>query len=282
MKLNFSYIYSKLKGGFMNHPYKSIFLTIITIFALSTIASANKCIDAMFQQNTTHFSDVEQEFHRDSTYFNEGGNEWTHKYVYESGKLVEMRYDPKNENEKINILRFYYDVDESVLKKTGAEYIISKCNAHDTLCYEQKLYENGVYEGVAISKMLPNYASSETIESSTHWFTEYFIKSDSIIIKEYFDYNTDSVRTSQKFYAADPNDELKCYQYDAKGQIDYTLLYKPNEKGYSISIDGGSYFREFFFVKTAKPSSIRKTLKHAKIPPKARYFDLLGRFKFSK
>jgi uncharacterized Zn finger protein (UPF0148 family) len=137
-------------------------------------------------------------------------------------------------------------------------------------------------EGVAISKMLPNYASSETIESSTHWFTEYFIKSDSIIIKEYFDYNTDSVRTSQKFYAADPNDELKCYQYDAKGQIDYTLLYKPNEKGYSISIDGGSYFREFFFVKTAKPSSIRKTLKHAKIPPKARYFDLLGRFKFSK
>ena len=261
---------------------KHLIFVSVFLLTLSTVASANTCTEAMFQRSITPFSDTEREFHSDSTYFNERGNEWTHKYIYENGKLVEMRYDPKDANEEIGVLRFYYDVDESILKKTGTEYIISKCNANDTLCYEQKLYENGVYEGVVISKILPNYASSETIESSTHWFTEYFIKSDSVIVKEYFDYGTDSVRTSQKIYAADPNDDNKCYQYDAEGQIDYTLLYKPNEKGYSISIDEGSYFREFFFVKTDKSSSIRKTRKLIKIAPKARYFDLLGRFKFTK
>lgn len=261
---------------------KQFILISIAVFLFSAMASANTCTEAMFQRSITPFSDTEREFHSDSTYFNERGNEWTHKYIYENGKLVEMRYDPKDANEEIGVLRFYYDVDESILKKTGTEYIISKCNANDTLCYEQKLYENGVYEGVVISKILPNYASSETIESSTHWFTEYFIKSDSVIVKEYFDYGTDAVRTSQKIYAADPNDDNKCYQYDADGQIDYTLLYKPNEKGYSVSIDGGSYFREFFFVKTDNSSSIRKTRKPIKIAPKARYFDLLGRFKFTK
>lgn len=268
----------------MSHfSFSKHFISIsIAVLLFSAMASANKCIDAVFHNRLTPFSDIEQEFHNDSTYFNDSGNEWTHKYIYENGKLVEMRYDPKNANEEIKVLRFYYNVDESVLKKTGTEYIISKCNANDTLCYEQKLYENGVYEGVIISKILSDYASDETIESSTHWFTENFIKSDSLIVKQYFDYDTESVRTSQKIYAADPNDDNKCYQYNADGQIDYTLLYKPNEKGYSVSIDGGSYFREFFFVKTDKSSSLRNTVKPVKFAPKARYFDLLGRFKFTK
>jgi len=261
---------------------KSFFLVSIAVLTLNTISLANKCTDVWFTHLANPYLNPESEFHIDSSYFNENENEWTHKFVYENGKLVEMRYDPKNENEEIEILRFYYDVDESVLKKTGVEYIISKCNAHDTLCYEQKLYEKGVYEGVIISKIMPNYASSETIESSTHWFTEYILKTDSIIVKQYFDYNTDSVRTSQKVYAADPNNDNKCYEYDADGQIKYTLLYKPNEKGYSVSIESGTYFREFFFIKTKGTSSIHKTRKPVKIAPKARYFDLLGRYKFTK
>ena len=105
---------------------------------------------------------------------------------------------------------------------------------------------------------------------------------DSVIQKRYFDYNTNSVRTSQKIYAADPNNDNKCYEYDDDGQINYTLLYKPNEKGYSVSVESEDYFREFFFIKTEETTSICKTLKPVKFSPKARYFDLLGRYKFSK
>lgn len=103
-----------------------------------------------------------------------------------------------------------------------------------------------------------------------------------MIEKSYFDYNTDSVRTSQKFYVADSIDDSKCYQQGEDGVIDYTLTYKPNEKGYSISIEEGTYLREFFFIKNEGTTSIRKTVKPVKISPRARYFDLLGRYKFTK
>ena len=36
------------------------------------------------------------------------------------------------------------------------------------------------------------------------------------------------------------------------------------------------------FIKKDNTTSLRKTLKPIKISPKARYFDLLGRYKFSK
>ena len=262
---------------------KLFFLIITTIWGLSVIASANTCTDAWFKVAVTPYVGTESGSRIDSSYFNEyGDNEWTHKYIYENGKIIQMKYDTKEPGEEIKICPFYHDVDETALKNKGLEYIVSNCSTLDTICYKQKVYSEGKYEGIKITKKTPNYASDETIESSTHWFTEYFIKSDSIIIKEYFDYNTDSVRTSQKIYAADPNDDNKCYQYDAKGQIDYTYLYKPNENGFSISVESETYYREFFFVETKESIALRKTFKPVKISPKARYFDLLGRFKFSK
>ena len=261
---------------------KSFFLVSIAVLSLNTASLANKCTDAWFTPLANPYLNPESEFHIDSSYFNENGNEWTHKYIYKDGKIAETQYDTKEEGEEIRIFPFYSDTNETALKNKGIEYIVSKCQAKDTLCYQEKAYSNGEYRGIRTTKITPNYITVEQVEDNTLWFTEYILTQDSVIEKIYFDYNTDSVKTSQKFYVADPNNDNKCYEYDADGQINYTLLYKPNEKGYSVSIEEGTYLREFFFIKNEGTTSIRKTVKPVKIAPKARYFDLLGRYKFTK
>lgn len=261
---------------------KSFFLVSIAVLSLNTASLANKCTDVWFTHLASPYLNPESEFHIDSSYFNENGNEWTHKYIYKDGKIAETQYDTKEEGEEIRIFPFYNDTNETALKNKGIEYIVSKCQAKDTLCYQEKVYSNGEYGGIRTTKITPNYITVEQVEDKIHWFTEYILTQDSVIEKRYFDYNTDSVRTSQIVYAADPNNDNKCYEYDADGQINYTLLYKPNEKGYSVSVESEGYFREFFFVKAEGTTSIRKTLMPVKISPKARYFDLLGRYKFTK
>ena len=261
---------------------KSFFLVSIAVLSLNTASLANKCTDVWFTTLANPYLNPESEFHIDSSYFNENGNEWTHKYIYKDGKIAETQYDTKEEGEEIRIFPFYSDTNETALKNKGIEYIVSKCQAKDTLCYQEKAYSNGEYRGIRTTKITPNYITVEQVEDNTLWFTEYILTQDSVIEKIYFDYNTDTARTSKKYYVAYPNNDNKCYEYDADGQINYTLLYKPNEKGYSVSIEEGTYLREFFFIKNEGTTSIRKTVKPVKISPRARYFDLLGRYKFTK
>ena len=94
----------------------------------------------------------------------------------------------------------------------------------------------------------------------------------------------DSVYKYSTFDIADPSDDFKCYEYENGNEKGIPILYKPNEKGFSIqyTYEDNSYNREYFFIKKDNTTSIRKTLKPVKISPKVRYFDLLGRYKFSK
>ena len=259
---------------------KHLFFISAILLTTSTMTAANICTEAMFG-GTSYV--IQDKARIDSSYFNEHGNEWTHKYIYnKNGQLEQMRYDSKEEDSKAEFLYFYYDTTETALKNKGTEYIILNCNTQDTLCIRQKIYYEGTFQGEQISKRVSNYASSETIESSTHWFTERILKNDTLFEIEYFDYNTDSVRKNQNLIVEDSADDFKCYEYRGDDNTISSITYKPNEKGYSISIDEGTYNRKFFFIKTEGTTSIRKTLKPIKIAPKARYFDLLGRYKFTK
>ena len=93
-----------------------------------------------------------------------------------------------------------------------------------------------------------------------------------------------SMKSSSMLYVADSSDDTKCGVYiDDKKYA--TLSYNPNEKGFSISMTIGNLdypSAEYFFIDANKTSSIHKTVRSFKIAPKARYFDLLGRFKFTK
>ena len=262
---------------------KIFYLVPAVILALSDAASANNCTEAIIQRIMAPFHNVERGYRIDSSYLKDRSYEQARKYVYEGDKPVEMHIDSKKDDEEIEVVYFYYDIDDSALKKGDEEsiieeFIISKCEAGDTLCYEEKYYSNGFLSGRRISKIMPNYAITLSRLGSGVWYEEYFMYSDSIIKNEYIDYYPDSEEKSQIIYGADPDDENKCYQYDADGKIDSTFSYKPNEKGFSISVEGETYFNEFFFVKNEEPLFIQKHRVPVKISPKARYFDLLGRY----
>ena len=136
--------------------------------------------------------------------------------------------------------------------------------------YNKKERRYQLAEVGTLSKAETNNLSSIDFKAKKYGESSYLIQIDDLTPGEY------------GIVIGDPNNDNKCYEYDDDGQINYTLLYKPNEKGYSVSVESEDYFREFFFIKTEGITSIRKTLKPVKMLPKARYFDLLGRYKFSK
>ena len=267
---------------------KIFYLVPAVILALSDAASANNCTEAIIQRAMAPFYNAGRGYRIDSSYSKVRSYESAYKYVYEDDKPVEMHINTKTDDEETDVVYFYYDIDDSTLKKDDdeesfiEEYIISKCEAGDTLCYEEKYYSNGHLWGKKSIKIMPNYAITLTLMGSGVWYEEYFMYSDSIIINRYIDYYPESDREWQIIYGADPDDKNKCYQYDADGKIDSTFSYKPNEKGFSISVEGETYFKEFFFLKNEEPLFIQKHRVPVKISPKARYFDLLGRYKFTK
>ena len=140
----------------------------------------------------------------------------------------------------------------------------------------------GDYQYTQIIRTTSNYFSVEVTRSDPT-FSEMFLKKDSIIETETYNYNTDSSRTKQTFIVANLNDDTKCEQYDEEGNLLSSFVYKPNENGYSIVQSNGDDSKEIFVIYTKEnTTSIRKTIKPVKIAPKARYFDLLGRYKFTK
>ena len=256
---------------------KNLFFISAILLTLSTMASGNTCTEAMFGVN----SFVNQDKARiDSSYFNDNAqNEWTYKYIYnKNGQSKQARYDSKKESSNAEFFYFYYDTTETVLKNKGTEYIILNCNTQDTLCIQQKVYHNGIYQGEQISKRSTNYARSEWIPSLRHsftarWFTERILKNDTLFEIEYDNFITNSVQ--KNLIVADSTDDFKCLEYRGDDNTVKSITYKPNEKGYSISIDERNFHSEFFFVNTDKMSFPQKTVKRPKNTPKTSDFFLV-------
>ena len=61
------------------------------------------------------------------------------------------------------------------------------------------------------------------------------------------------------------------------------MVYNINEKGFSLKVfENNVITEELFFVNPDSTTTIQKRRAPVKISPKARYFDLLGRYKFTK
>ena len=261
---------------------KNLFFISAILLTLSTMASGNTCTEAMFGVN----SFVNQDKARiDSSYFNDNAqNEWTYKYIYNTnGQSKHARYDSKKESSNAEFFYFYYDTTETVLKNKGTEYIILNCNTQDTLCIQQKVYHNGRYQGKQISKRSTNYASSERIISLSHSFTdrsftERILKNDTLFEIEYDGLITNSVQ--KNLIVADSTDDFKCLEYRGDDNTVKSITYKPNEKGYSISIDGKTDHTEFFFVRTDKITFPHKTVKRPKNTPKTSNFILVDLYRY--
>ena len=260
---------------------ESLFLVSFTMLALNAASFANKCTDAAFSMNANPNISIDPNIYVDSVYTKTS----TQKYIYKNGKVTEVH----EKGEKEQILYIYHDVDKTSLKNTGMEYILTKCEAQDTLCYVQTIYQDGeLFNGTLTIKATSDYISQEIEQPDYHQLTEFILKPDTLISKDesygrQMGYKV-NLKSSTMLYVADQNDDTKCYLF-ANEKNYATLSYNPNEKGFSISMTIGNLdypSAEYFFIDANKTSSIHKTVRSFKIAPKARYFDLLGRYKFTK
>mgnify|MGYP006988825088 CR=1 FL=1 len=254
------------------------------IMFLATFVTANTCSE-MIIKNTTIFS--YGDFYRDSSYFlNRGDNAWTHKYYWSEGKLDSMVYDPMEDGEAPKVFYFYWNTDKSSLKGAGAEQIVAKETSGDTVIYKQEYYSAGELEDSVTTKITKGRTSSLAYSmGAKKWtLTETYLSNDTLYHKDIYGYNSGHIRCSSLQIRKAIRSAWNMKLPKATPRIVETIEYAETEKGFVLSYLQGSgenaYLRKFFFVKTEGTTSIRKTLKPVKISPKARYFDLLGRYKF--
>lgn len=73
---------------------------------------------------------------------------------------------------------------------------------------------------------------------------------------------------------------------DDKPELYETIEIIDTDNGYMLKYleesSNGYYLREFFFVRNESTTSIQKRRAQVNVSPKARYFDLLGRHKFTR
>jgi hypothetical protein len=261
-----------------------LFLVSFAILVFSAVASANTCTEAFFNTQSPTMFNQHSNIRVDSINTNNQSGSWKgKKYIYNNGIIEKVRADFKDEDHAPAYWIFYRDTNETVLKKEGYEYIISEDKKEDTLLYNVRTYYKGEYEYTQIIRIASNYLSEEITDSTSSELHEMYFKNDSIIEIGTENYNTDSSRTKQRFYVGDLNDDYKCEEYDEEGNLLISLLYIPNENGYSLKQSKGDEYIEAYVMSVEQnTTTIRKTHKPVKIVPKARYFDLLGRYKFTK
>ena len=257
----------------------------------------------------------EYDFHNASAINEEYINEYIKDYIINNGKLEKIIktnnlgvIDSLENHFEPDTTYFHHDTDETVLKNYVQEYIVSNYETNDTLNYTLAVYNKGEKIGEIKSKIFEsnNYTSIEywaTTSTDNDEYpkslTEYFLKKDTIIEQETAFYNADSIIIGMPTkYVADPANDLKCYKiyrYYSISETDTTYgeaqgsetyLYRPYGKGFVIKQyydnSASKDYTETFIIDPTVKTSIRKTRKMVKIAPKARYFDLLGRYKFTK
>lgn len=256
---------------------------------LACYAAANTCTETIFKYTRGSLLANPKEAYHDSSYFLENyghKNEWSHKLFYTDGKLDSLIYNPMKDDDSIHVLYYYWNLDESALKGSISESIITQETSGDTVIFTEKQYSKGTLEGARITK-IHSYISSYTYEYDS--FEEIFFSNDTLYDKTLFDYSKDSPRSEIIFTVGDPSNDLKCYEYetrDGKTNLRETIEYLKTDNGYKLKYleesSVGYYLREFFMVYPSATATIRKQRPATKISPKATYFDLLGRYKFSK
>lgn len=264
---------------------KTFFLTIITILALSAFAMANTCTDAYFNAQAHSIFDQESNLRLDSIFYSHSEAGWKgKKYFYNESLIEKVMVDFKQNPTHRAYWFFYRDTNETVInQKDFYEYIDSTYRKQDTLFHHLKAYYKTEYAYTWIIKITTDYYSEKRIYEDETDLLESFFKQDTIIEINHSNYNTDSSSVEKTFYIADINDDNKCYGYDEQLNLLYTFTYSTTENGFSLKQKNGDNYIELFVINEDKNiTSLRKTLKPVKIAPKARFFDLLGRYKFTK
>lgn len=262
---------------------------LLGILLLATFAAANTCTEAVFKLSKNSMDITKGEAYHDSSYFMENyykENPWSHKLYYTNGKLDSLVMNPMEEGEPLRITHYYWNTDESKLSGKGPGIIILEETQGDTIVLNVKAYSNGKFGATTTVKIADTYMS--TLNGEYNSFTELFFSQDTLFEKIIYDYGSENPRQEIRYTVGDSTNDLKCYEYrtfEGKTEIQETIEIINTDNGYTLKCleesSVGYYLREFFFVNPGI-SAIHKRRAPVKISPKARYFDLLGRYKFTK
>lgn len=259
------------------------------IMLLANFAAANTCTEAVFKLSKGSLDIKKGEAYHDSSYFMENyykENPWSHKLYYTNGKLDSLVMDPMDGN-SLRTTHYYWNIDETKFSGKGSEFVFFQETSGDTIVLKEKIYSDGEFESSTIVKITDSYISA--LDEQDHSFEEYFISNDTLFEKHVFDYYSENSRPEIFFTVGDSTNELKCYEYrieDDKPELYETIEIINTDNGYMLKYleesSTGYYLREFFFVKDEGTTAIQKRRAPAKVSPKARYFDLLGRYKYTR
>ena len=266
---------------------------LVSLLVFTVFAAANTCTKAWYEIQAFNFLTIKDAPHLDSIYYREQPNpeelnEWYQKYYYQDGLIQRSVFKFRNNDPVDN--RFYLTADESVLSKNGRELLLSDSVAGDTVYFFQKMYNNGALVQRVIHKTTDLYASEDDYDptSGRHTFAEYFFRNDTLVSRTIYDYTSESPDSAYYYYIGVPGDEFKCAEY--KGSVKTNdLTYKKTTTGFSVTIFNDTYLREFIMIVPEEHTTViqkqpttQNKRRPTKISPRARYFDLLGRYKRAK
>lgn len=262
---------------------------LLGILLFATFAAANTCTEAVFKISKGSLGIASGEAYHDSSYFMENyykENPWSHKLYYTNGKLDSLVMDPMD-GDSIRVTHYYWNIDEAKISGKGSEIILLQETLGDTVILHQKSYSNGEFGSSYTVKMTDSYISA--LNELYHSFEETFFSHDTLFEKDIYDYDSENPRPEISFTVGDSTNDLKCYEYrmeDDKPELYETIEIIDTDNGYMLKYleesSNGYYLREFFFVRNESTTSIQKRRAQVNVSPKARYFDLLGRHKFTR
>ena len=190
------------------------------------------------------------------------------------------------------------ETNESALTRSGRELLLSDSVAGDTVYFFQKMFNDGELVQTVTHKLTDLYASEDDYDptSGRRTFAEYFFRHDTLVSRTVYDYTSKSP-DSATFYYVGGGDDYKCAEYRGDS-LTNNLAYKKLATGFSVAIFNDTYLREFVMEvpdthttavqkprdaqKPREQSAAQSKRRPAKISPRARYFDLLGRYRRAK
>ena len=261
---------------------------------MTSYAAANTCTEAYFKATSFSYYPVEEDPQIDSVYekVNLGKDhnyENVRKYYYRNKiaeRFVSVYIGDVVDTTTCNA---YYSLDEKVLSKKGGEILFSDSSYKDTLIFVEKQYKDGLFSVDKVTKKAKNYTSQWVRSYSSgalngEYYSEMVLRNDSVVFMEINHYNTDHPTTRYSYIVGNSNDDYECENYnDGKDTSDYKYVYKKLDNGFVFEEKNGDiHYRQIFMLYHPydEITTIKKRRPVTKHSAKARYFDLLGRYKY--
>ena len=273
---------------------------LVGLLVFTTFAAANTCTKAWFEIHAFNFLTVKDAPHLDSIYYREQPapeelSEWYQKYYYQDG-LIQRSVFKFRDNAPVDN-RIYLSADEATLTRSGRELLLSDSVAGDTVYFFQKMFNDGELVQTVTHKLTDLYAAEDDYDptSGNRTFAEYFFRNDTLVSRTVYDYAFSTPGSATFYYVGVSGDDNKCAEYRGDS-LTNNLTYKKLATGFSVAIFNDTFLREFVMevpdthtTAVQKPRDAQKPSEQSaqgkrrpKISPRARYFDLLGRYRRAK